>query len=84
MIFDAVHSSGDVPPLTVVTSTFKLDTTSNSYRNAICPLSHFVDGCEEPVGAALDFDHGSFYDGFTTVNPTALPLSQQKDRSQLV
>jgi len=63
VIFDAVHSSGDVPPLTVVTSTFKLDTTSNSYVTAMCPLSHFVDGCEEPVGAALDFDHGSFYDG---------------------
>lgn len=61
--FDAVHSSGDVPPITVVTSTFKLDSTTNSYVTAMCPLSHFVDGCEEPVGAALDFDHGSFYDG---------------------
>lgn len=63
MTFDAVHTSGDVPPLTVVTSTFKLDTTFSSYGSAMCPVSHFVHGCEEPTGAALDPDHGSFYIG---------------------
>ena len=61
--FDAIHSSGDVPPLTVVTSDFRLDTKSSSYDSVMCPTSHFVHSCEEPTGAALDSDHGSFYNG---------------------
>jgi len=61
--FDAVHSSGDVPPITIVTSDFRLDTSSASYSTAMCPVAYFVDGCESPVGAALDASHGSFYNG---------------------
>ena len=61
--FDAVHSSGDVPPLTIVTSDFRLDTTSASYTDNMCPSAYFVDGCEDPTGAALDANHGSFYNG---------------------
>jgi hypothetical protein len=72
--FDAVHSSGNIPPLTVVMSDFRLDTTSSAYGSAMCPTSHFVHGCEEPTGAALDSDHGSFY---------SLQLSQRRDCSLL-
>ncbi|KAL7440180.1 hypothetical protein ACHAXH_004154 [Discostella pseudostelligera] len=61
--FDAVHSSGDVPPLTVVTSDFRINTTTSSYTNVLCPSSYYVHGCEEPAGAALDSNHGSFYNG---------------------
>ncbi|KAL9190302.1 hypothetical protein ACHAXT_007513 [Thalassiosira profunda] len=61
--FDAVHSSGDVPPVTVVTSDFRLDAASASYGSAMCPPAYYSMGCEEPVGAALDADHGSFYSG---------------------
>ncbi|KAL7542724.1 hypothetical protein ACHAXR_012005, partial [Thalassiosira sp. AJA248-18] len=61
--FDAVHSSGDVPPVTIVTSGFMLDTTSSSYGTSICPTAHYIHGCEAPVGGALDSDHGSFYNG---------------------
>ncbi|KAL7554975.1 hypothetical protein ACHAWF_018557 [Thalassiosira exigua] len=61
--FDGVLSSGDVPPLTVVTSDFRLDTASASYVDVMCPAAHFVHGCEEPVGGALDSDHASFYNG---------------------
>jgi len=61
--FDAVQSSGDVPPVTVVTSDFRLDTTSSSYDSAMCPAAYYVHGCEEPAGAALDSNNGSFYSG---------------------
>lgn len=61
--FDAVHSSGDVPPLTVVTSDFRIDTNTTSYDNVLCPSLIYTHGCVEPSGAALDSNHGSFYNG---------------------
>lgn len=61
--FDAIHTSGDVPPLTIVTSDFRMDTSSSSYISVFCPSSFYVLGCEEPRGAALDSNHGSFYNG---------------------
>ena len=59
--FDAVHSSGDVPPITVVASDFSVDTSSSSYTNTLCP-SYYVNGCEVPTGAALSSEYGSFFD----------------------
>lgn len=61
--FDAVHTSGDVPPLTIVTSDFRIETSTASYSNVLCPSSLYVRGCEEPIGAALDSNYGSFYNG---------------------
>ncbi len=61
--FDALHTSGDVPPLTIVTSDFRIETSTSSYINVLCPSSFYIHGCEEPRGAALDSNHGSFYNG---------------------
>eukprot|EP00984_Skeletonema_dohrnii_P023836 scaffold12938_cov128-Skeletonema_dohrnii-CCMP3373.AAC.1 len=60
--FDAVHTSGDVPPLTVVASDFKVDSTSSSYLSTMCPSDYYVNGCDDPAGAALSSEYGSFYD----------------------
>jgi len=35
--FDAYHSSGDVPPLTIVNSDVKIDLGSALYATRICP-----------------------------------------------
>ena len=61
--FDAPHSSGDTPPLTIVSSSVRVDTSSDPYTNKICPIGYFVDGCDNPVGSAADTitHHGSFY-----------------------
>ena len=56
--FDAYHVSGDVPPVTIVTSDFRVDTTSSAYTDILCPSAYYTSlGCEQPVGA------GSFYTG---------------------
>ena len=58
--FDSFHTSGDVPPITIVTSNYMIDKASASYTSSICP---FLLGCEDPIGAALDSYHASFYNG---------------------
>jgi len=60
--FDAAHTSGDVPPVTVVASDFRVDTTSSSYLNVMCPSDYYINGCEHPGGGALSSEYGSFYD----------------------
>ena len=62
ILFDSVHTSGDVPPVTVVASDFRVDTTSSSYLNTMCPSDYYVNGCETPVGSAASSEYGSFYD----------------------
>lgn len=61
--FDAVQTSGDVPPLTIVASDFRLDATSSSFVNDMCPTDYYVNGCDNPTGAAASSEYGSFYDG---------------------
>eukprot|EP00970_Alexandrium_tamarense_P009994 scaffold1976_cov187-Alexandrium_tamarense.AAC.23 len=83
--FDAIHSSGDVPPVTVITSDFRLDSTSPSFVNSVCPVGYYVHGCENPVGAALDAYHGSFYNGeISSVAIEAIKGSQPRGKISLV
>jgi len=58
--FDAYHSSGDVPPLTIVNSDLKIDLGNALYATGICPSFQFSHGCVTPVGSALDHSHGRF------------------------
>lgn len=60
--FDAHHSSGDVPPLTIVNSGVRIDTTSTSYTTTMCPSAYYTEGCVTPTGSAADLNHGNFYE----------------------
>ena len=61
--FDAPHTSGDVPELTVMHSNLRINQSSHAYLSMICPESEFQHGCAIPVGRALNITFGNFYDG---------------------
>jgi hypothetical protein len=63
-MFDAYHSSGDVPPVTIVQSTIKIDTSSNWYKTKLCSSDLFPNGCTGPIVMSQSPDGlGNFYDG---------------------
>lgn len=59
--FDAEHSSGDVPSIKIVHSDVKIDTSSSHFTQSICPAALYANGCTDPIGTALDNNHGNFY-----------------------
>ena len=60
--FDAYHTSGDMPELTIMHSDIKVNVSSPSFESSICPQSKYSNGCESPVGNSLDSSFGSFYE----------------------
>ena len=60
--FDSDHSSGDVPPLKIVHSDLKLDTSSTIYTEKLCPLLVYPNGCSSPQGSSLGSTYGNFYE----------------------
>ena len=60
--FDAFHSSGDVPPLTIANSGIVIDTSSTSYTTTMCPSAYYINGCVSPTGSAADSNYGNFYE----------------------
>jgi len=64
IMFDAYHSSGDVPPVTVVQSTIKIDTSSMWYKTKLCSSDLFPNGCKGPIVMSQSpAGLGNFYDG---------------------
>lgn len=61
--FDAPHTSGDVPELTIMHSNLKVNQSSVAYLEVVCPESDFPHGCEKPLGKALNNSFGNYYEG---------------------